>query len=113
MAEFSVYEQMQLTQGMTDQQIHMFNAQFAGVRKDRTVLLVVSIFVGHLGVDRFLLGDVGLGLAKLFTCGGLGVWTVIDWFLIMGRADDLNRQNAHQIANAIRGGSQGYLPPAY
>ena len=43
---------------------------------------------GYLGIDRFLIGDTGLGIAKLLTCGGLGVWTIIDWFLIMGATSE-------------------------
>ena len=58
--------------------------------KDPTTILIVSLLVGHLGIDRFLLGDVGMGIAKLLTCGGLGVWTIIDWFIVMGRAKDNN-----------------------
>lgn len=56
--------------------------------KDPTMMLIISILIGHLGVDRFLLGDTGLGVAKLLTCGGLGIWTIVDWFLIM----DMTRQ---------------------
>jgi len=58
--------------------------------KDPTTLLIVSLLVGNLGVDRFMLGDTGLGIAKLLTCGGMGIWTIIDWFTVMGRAKDNN-----------------------
>ncbi len=51
--------------------------------KDPTISLVLSILVGQLGVDRFYLKDVGLGIGKLLTCGGLGIWWIIDLFLIM------------------------------
>jgi TM2 domain-containing membrane protein YozV len=58
--------------------------------KEPTMLLIISILVGHFGVDRFLLGETGLGIAKLLTCGGLGIWTVVDWFLIMQRTREMN-----------------------
>ena len=60
--------------------------------KDPTLMLVISILVGHFGVDRILLGQVGLGVAKLLTCGGLGVWTLVDWFLIMNETKEVNFQ---------------------
>jgi TM2 domain-containing membrane protein YozV len=56
--------------------------------KDPTTMLIVSILAGGLGIDRFLIGDTGLGVAKLLTCGGAGIWTIVDWFLIM----DITRQ---------------------
>jgi TM2 domain-containing membrane protein YozV len=58
--------------------------------KDPTMMLVVSILAGSLGIDRFLIGEVGLGVAKLLTCGGLGIWTIVDWFLIMGATREKN-----------------------
>ena len=58
--------------------------------KDPMIILLVSIFVGQLGIDRFLVGDTGLGVLKLITCGGLGIWTLIDWFIIMDRSRQYN-----------------------
>lgn len=66
--------------------------------KDPTLLLVLSILVGQLGVDRFLLDQTGIGVAKLLTCGGLGIWTIVDWFLIMGLTRDYNFNKFLQVA---------------
>ena len=66
--------------------------------KDKTTLLIISIFLGHLGVDRFMLGDTGLGVAKLLTCGGMGIWTIIDWFTVMDRTRELNYKKFTQVA---------------
>ena len=64
--------------------------------KDPTTILIVSIVGGHFGIDRFLIGETGLGVAKLLTCGGLGIWTIVDWFLIMGRTREINMQRISQ-----------------
>lgn len=44
---------------------------------------LLSYFLGVLGVDRFYLGHTGLGIAKLLTCGGCGIWALIDVILIL------------------------------
>jgi len=51
-------------------------------QKDFIVALLLSIFLGQLGIDRFYLGYTGLGIVKLITVGGCGVWWLIDVILI-------------------------------
>ncbi len=65
--------------------------------KDPTTSLIISILIGHLGIDRFYIGDTGLGIGKLLTCGGLGIWTIIDWFLIMGATREKNMEMLQQV----------------
>ncbi len=50
--------------------------------KDPMIVLILSILTGTWGVDRFYLGDIGLGVIKLITCGGCGIWWLIDLILI-------------------------------
>lgn len=58
--------------------------------KDPNIILLVSIFLGGFGIDRFLIGDIGLGILKLLTLGFCGIWVVIDWFLIQKRTRKKN-----------------------
>ncbi|RZJ73275.1 TM2 domain-containing protein [Flavobacterium sp.] len=66
--------------------------------KDPTTALIISLLAGGLGIDRFYIGDTGLGVAKLLTCGGLGIWQIVDWFLIMGATREKNFAAFNQVA---------------
>ena len=61
--------------------------------KNPTTILLVSLFFGLLGIDRFMIGDIGLGVLKLLTCGCGGVLTIIDWFIISQKTKELNFNN--------------------
>ncbi|SEM13593.1 TM2 domain-containing protein [bacterium A37T11] len=65
--------------------------------KDPTTSLIVSLLGGSLGIDRFLIGDTGLGIGKLLTCGGLGIWAIIDWFMIMPATREKNLQKLQMV----------------
>lgn len=58
--------------------------------KNPTTMLIISIFLGIFGVDRFMLGQTGLGVAKLLTFGGCSIWEIIDWFKIQDMTKEYN-----------------------
>ena len=51
--------------------------------KSKIVAGILQFFLGSLGVGRFYIGHVGIGLAQLFTCGGLGIWALIDGIILL------------------------------
>jgi len=65
--------------------------------KDPTTLLILSIFLGCFGVDRFMLGDTGIGILKLLTGGVCGILTIIDWFSIQKMTREKNLERIMQL----------------
>ena len=86
----------QRLEALPEQQLSML---YAISFQDPTMMLIISLFGGSLGIDRFMLGQVGLGIGKLLTCGGCGIWAIVDWFLIM----DATRQSNAQKLFAVIG----------
>ena len=69
---------------------NQFNAIQEIQLKDPMIMLLLSLFLGSSGIDRFLLKEIGLGIIKLLTAGGCGIWTIVDWFLVMNRTREFN-----------------------
>ena len=67
--------------------------------KDPTISIILSILVGALGVDRFYIGDIGLGFGKLLTGGGCYIWALVDIFLIM---DATRQKNLELLLTHLR-----------
>lgn len=71
--------------------------------KDPVIILLFSIFLGGLGIDRMLIGQVGLGIFKLLlTCFCVigAIWVIVDWFLCMGNT---RQYNLDRFMEATRG----------
>lgn len=58
--------------------------------KDPTTILIVSLLLGVLGIDRFMVGDTGMGILKLLTGGCCGILAIIDWFTVPKKAKEVN-----------------------
>lgn len=52
--------------------------------------------IGHWGFDRFFIKQIGLGILKLFTGGGGGIWTIVDWFRIGGLTKKANMKKFNE-----------------
>ena len=68
--------------GTVNVAVHNNDTHHGILEKNWTVALVLSIFRGMFGIDRFYLGEVGLGILKLLTFGACGLWWIIDIIMI-------------------------------
>jgi TM2 domain-containing membrane protein YozV len=78
-----------------------FDLQFGAREKDPAVALILSVSFDWLGVDRFYIDNVVLGILKLITFGGFIIWAIIDWFLIMGSTRRANVKIATKVKRTV------------
>ncbi|WP_107401931.1 TM2 domain-containing protein [Streptomyces oceani] len=67
--------------------------------KSRIVAGVLQLFIGTLGIGRFYTGHVGMALGQLFTCGGVGIWALIDGIMLL-----TNNNATDKDGRVLRGG---------
>lgn len=78
-----------------------FLSAFQSSEKNPTLLFGFNVWLGGLGIDRFLVGDIVAGVLKLLTLGGFGLWVLIDCFLIGSRARAKNIAYARQLRSSF------------
>jgi TM2 domain-containing membrane protein YozV len=86
---------------LDDEHRNDFIREFRQREKNPAYALGFSVFLGFLGIDRFLVGDWGRGIAKLFSLGGFGLWWFVDTALIAARAREKNIKLANQLVSEI------------
>ncbi len=67
-----------------------FSSVLAAELKNPIKLLLVSLFLGTFGIDRFIMGEPRMGILKLSTAGVCGILTIIDWFSISHKTKNMN-----------------------
>lgn len=88
-----------------------FNAVSSMQLNDPSSILAVSVLFGGLGIDRFMLGQVGMGVLKLLTGGLLGFLWILDWFLIGEAAREKNYTTICTAAQMMRLAPGAFIMP--
>ena len=93
-----------LSKDMTEAQQQQFFSLYRGKRKERQTLLLLTLvgFFGIAGIQRFVVGDTGLGILYLVTFGFCGIGTIIDLININRITSDYNQKQAIEAANMVK-----------
>ena len=85
---------------MTDDQAMTFAAAYRGQRRDPSTVMLLTLlgFIALAGVQRFYIGQIGMGLLYLFTAGLCFIGTIVDLVSHKKLAFEYNRRKAHDIA---------------
>lgn len=96
-------------QGFSSQELQLLQGELEKRQKSTIVAWLLWLFLGGLGGHRYYMGSIGMGIAMTLTLGGLGLWSLIDAFFIMGRLRKVNGKIEEKIITEIeslRGRSQ-------
>ena len=90
--------------GMTENQARQFVSIYSGNRKDSQTLLLLSLvgLLGIAGIQRFMIGQVGMGVAYLLTGGFCAIGTIIDAVNANKLAAEYNQAEAMKAANMVK-----------
>lgn len=98
-----VYEQelLHILSSVHESKKNDFITRYTSQCRSPGLVFGFSMWLGTLGIDRFVLGQPLLGILKLFTVGGFGIWALVDWFLVGGVARRQNLEVARQVVQDL------------
>jgi TM2 domain-containing membrane protein YozV len=93
-----------LTKDMSEEQQRQFYMFLKSKRKEKKDLLILTIigFFGVAGIQRFVLGEVGMGILYLFTAGLCGIGTIIDLVNLDRMVSKYNQKQAFETATMVK-----------
>jgi TM2 domain-containing membrane protein YozV len=94
---FSIYNS--IAENRRDEFLRMFVER----QKNPVASFGWNAWLGMLGADKFYNGQALLGIIKLITFGGFGIWVIVDWFMAGGVSRDKNIESARSIRESMRG----------
>ena len=91
--------------GMSEQQVEQFARVYRERRRDESVVLFTTLlaFVGLAGMNRFYLGQIGMGIVYFFTAGFCLIGAIVDMFNYKAMTNAFNQDQAIEVAMLIRG----------
>lgn len=89
-------------QDLTSEELQLLSSEMNKKQKSTGTTWLLWFFTGGFGGHRFYLGKTGSAVAMLLTLGGLGIWSLIDLFLLNGMIKDTNEAIENDILSEIR-----------
>ena len=98
----------EMIKGFDESQTQQFAASYSSRRKDPTTLMILTLLglLGIAGVQRFIIGQIGMGILYFFTAGLCFIGTIIDLVNYRKLAFEYNTNEARQVANLVRNFTQ-------
>ncbi|RYD93888.1 MAG: TM2 domain-containing protein [Sphingobacteriales bacterium] len=93
-----------LTKDYSENELRQFLAIYSGKRKEPQQLLILTLigFLGIAGIQRFVIGETGMGILYLLTCGFCGIGTIVDLVNNNQMAAAFNQRQAYESAQMMK-----------
>lgn len=95
-------DNLALKRELTAEQLQMVESEVERRKKDKLIMYLLWFFTGGIGGHRYYLGDIGYAIGMTLTLGGLGLWTLIDVFLIGKRLEVKTAQLEREIIEKVK-----------